>query len=170
MTLEDLRIDDSTPQRAWITSRHEIPRAVGLVLEGAQQLVRGMHRDLSPFELSSAAAVERIERFLLAHRSARVRLLLDDVSWLESGASRLKLLHRHFSHAIEMRLASEDDPVVDDACLMADARHMLLLAPTAQGIGDIWLNNEPHVQPWVATFDRRWEAAAHNLPVAPLGL
>jgi hypothetical protein len=129
-----------------------------------------MHRDLSPFDLSAAAAVERIERFLLAHRSARVRLLLDDVSWLESDASRLKLLHRHFSHAIEMRVASEDDPVGDDGCLMADTQHLLLLAPSAQGIGDVWLNNEPHVQPWAATFDRRWEAAAHNLPVAPLGL
>jgi hypothetical protein len=170
MTLDELRIDDPRPQRAWVTSRHDVPRAVALVLGGAQRAVRAMQRDLAPFELSTIAATAQIERFLLAHRSARVRLLVDDAAWLEAGAARLRQLQRFFPHAIEMRVASEDDAVGDDACLLADARHALLLTPTAQGLGDLWLNHEPHTQTWAALFDRRWEAAAHNLPVAPLGL
>ncbi len=170
MTLDELRIDDPRPQRAWIASRHDVPRAVALVLDGAQRVVRAMQRDLAPFALSTAAATDRIERFLLAQRGARVRLLVDDAAWLETGAARLRRLQRFFPHAIEMRIAAADDAVGDDACLLADVRHALLLTPTAQALGDLWLNHEPHARNWAALFDRRWEAAAHNLPVAPLGL
>ncbi len=170
MRIDELRIEDPRPQRAWIASRHEVPRAVALVLGGAQRMVRAMQRDLSPFALSTADAVDRIERFLQSSRGARVRLLVDDVAWLETGAARLRRMQRFFPHALEMRIAAEDDAVGDDACLLADARHALLLEPTAQGLGDLWLNHEPHAEAWVALFDRRWEAAAYNLPVAPLGL
>lgn len=155
MTIDELRIDDPRPQRAWLTSRHDVPRAVALVLGGARRIVRAMQRDLAPFELSTIAATDRIERFLLAHRSARVRLLVDDVAWLEGHAARLRRLQRFFPHALEMRVASADDAVGDDACLLADARHALLLAPTAHGLGDLWLNHEPHAQTWAALFDRR---------------
>jgi hypothetical protein len=170
MTIDELRTDDARPQRAWVTSRRDVARAVALVLEGAQRVVRAMHRDLAPFDLSSASATERIERFVLAHRSARVRLLVDDATWLHTGAARLRRLQRFFPHAIELRVASDDDPIGDDACLLGDARHALLLAPAAHGLGDLWLNHEPHAQTWAALFDRRWDAAAHNLPVSPLGL
>ncbi|MFZ5540520.1 MAG: hypothetical protein ACOY5V_12345 [Pseudomonadota bacterium] len=170
MTIDELRIDDPRPQRAWVASRRDVPRAVALVLGGAQRIVRAMHRDLAPFELSTLRATAQIERFVLADRGARVQLLVDDIAWLEAGAARLRRLQRFFPHAIQMRIAAEDDPVGDDACLLADARHALLLTPTAHGIGDLWLNHEPRAQTWAASFDRRWEAAAHNLPVAPLGL
>lgn len=170
MTIDELRIEDPRPQRAWVTSRHDVARAVAVVLGGARRIVRAMQRDLAPFELSTVAATDRIERFLLANRGARVRLLVDDVAWLDTAAARLRQLQRFFPHAIEMRVAAEGDPVGDDACLLADARHTLLLAPSGQGLGDLWLNHEPHAQTWAALFDRRWEAAAHNLPVAPLGL
>jgi uncharacterized protein YecE (DUF72 family) len=170
MTLDELRSEDPRPQRATLASSGDVSRAVALTLGLAQRTVRAMQRDLAPFALSTRAATERIERFVLAQRSARVRLLVDDVRWLESAAARLRRLQRYFPHAIEIRVASEDDPVGDDACVLADARHALVLAPTAQGLGELWLNHEPHAQQWAALFDRRWAAAAHNLPVAPLGL
>ena len=46
----------------------------------------------------------------------------------------------------------------------------LVLSRSQHGLGEIWLNSEPRVQPMATAFDRRWEAAAHNLPVDPLGL
>ena len=69
-----------------------------------------------------------------------------------------------------MRVASLDDPVGDDAALIADDTTVLDMKPTAQARGDLWLDNKPHAQPLMAAFDRRWEAAGHNLPVVPLGL
>ena len=34
----------------------------------------------------------------------------------------------------------------------------------------LWLHHKPHAQPLIAAFDRRWNAAGHNLPASPLGL
>ena len=111
-----------------------------------------------------------LSKFLLAHRSARVRLLVDDSIWLDTRAARLRALQLRFPLALELRVASNDDPVGDDALLIADDATVLDMKPTAQARGDLWLNNKPHAQPLIAAFARRWEAAAHNLPVVPLGL
>ena len=58
----------------------------------------------------------------------------------------------------------------DDATLIADEGTVLDMRPTAQARGDLWLNNKPHAQPLIGGFERRWAAAAHNMPVVPLGL
>ncbi len=169
MTPSELNTD-GTPQRALITSRAEAQQAIQIALGSARHLVRALHRDLSPFGLSSVATVERLQTLLLAQREARVRFLVDDPLWLDTGAARLRLLQRRFSHAIELRVASTDDPVGDDCCLIADDHSVLSLIAGRLLRGDLWLNHKPRVQPLAAAFDRRWDAAAHNLPVSPLGL
>ncbi len=166
----DLRPADSAPQRALITSRAETHEAVLIALDVATRTIRGMHRDLTAFDLGSVAAVAKLHRLLLGHRSARVQLLVDDAAWLDSNAPRLRALQRSFPHALELRAASADDPVGDDACLLADDHALLELRPTAAARGDLWLHNKPHLQPQAASFLRRWNAAGHNLAVAPLGL
>jgi len=52
----------------------------------------------------------------------------------------------------------------------ADGSHVLSLGQSAHGIGELWLANEPRAQVKRAAFDRRWDAAAHNIPIVPLGL
>jgi hypothetical protein len=166
----DLPADDSLPQRVLVPSRADIIPAVLALLKRARREVRCLHHDLGPFELSQIATVDAIHALLHASRYANVRLLVDITTWLDAHAARLRLLQRQLSHAIEMRCASSDDPVADEAALMIDRSHVLLLARSAQSVGEIWLNSEPRVQPLVTGFDRRWEAGAHNLPVDPLGL
>lgn len=159
-----------TPQRTLITSRAETQAAVVQAIEAATRRVLCMHSDLSIFDLSRTEIVGLLSKFLLSHRSARVRFLVDDAVWLDTRAARLRALQLRFPLALEMRVASLDDPVGDDATLIADDATVLDMKPTAQARGDLWLNNKPHAQPLIATFSRRWEAAAHNLPVVPLGL
>ena len=158
------------PQRTLITSRDETHAAVLRTIEAAQRRLLGLHTDLSIFDLSRTDVVDLLAKFLLAHRNARARLLVDDAVWLDTRAARLRALQQRFPLALEMRVASLDDPVGDDAMLIADDGNVLDMRPTAQARGDLWLNNKPHAQPLIAAFDRRWEAAAHNLPVVPLGL
>jgi hypothetical protein len=129
-----------------------------------------MDRDLSPFDLSTQQQVERLEAVLLMHRTARIRCLVDDVRWLESHASRLRRLQRDFPHALELRVASEADPVGDACCMLGDAHDALALKSAAHAQGELWLGHGPYAQPLIAGFDRRWEQAGHNLPVSPLGL
>ncbi|HXF47422.1 MAG TPA: hypothetical protein VNK91_15020 [Burkholderiaceae bacterium] len=162
--------DDARPQRVLLQARADLQPAVLALIDRAQRVLRCLQHDLSAFGLSQAAPVAAIERFLRAHALARVRLLIDDARWFEAHAARLKLLQRRYSHALEVRLASSDDPVGEDAYLIADDRHVLLLQRTSAADGELWLHNEPRAQPLIAGFDRRWDAAAHNLPVSPLGL
>lgn len=162
--------EDPVPKRTLITSRAETQAAVLEAIGAATRRVLCIHADLSIFELARPEAVERLSSFLLAHRNARVKLLVDDTNWLDTRAARLRALQRRFPLALELRAASSDDPVGDDATLIADDSTVLDLQPIAQARGHLWLNNKPHVQPLVSAFGRRWEAAAHNLPVVPLGL
>jgi hypothetical protein len=169
-TSPDEAASPPAPQRTLITSRAETHTAVLQTIEAATRTVMCLHSDLSIFDLSRAAVINLLSKFLLAHRSARVRLLVDDSIWLDTRAARLRALQLRFPLALEMRVASRDDPVGDDALLIADDATVLDMKPTAQARGDLWFNNKPHAQPLIAAFARRWEAAAHNLPVVPLGL
>ncbi len=166
----ELPADDGVPQRVVVPSRSDIVPAVLALLQRASREIRCLEHDLAPFELSQVATVEALHAVLHASRQARARLLADDTTWLDTRAARLRLLQRQLSHAIELRAANTDDPVADDAALIIDRAHVLVLARSQHGVGEIWLNSEPRVLPLVTAFDRRWDAAAHNLPVEPLGL
>lgn len=166
----DLVPDDPAPQRALIGSRSELDDGVAAAIGAARRTLRVLHRDLSVFDVASRATTERLERLLLGDRNARVQMLVDDPRWLDAGAARLRRLQQRFPHALQLRVASTDDPVGDDACVLADDHAALVLRPTATAQGDLWLHHKPHAQPLLAAFDRRWDAGAHNLPVAPLGL
>lgn len=170
MKPSELTPASGTPQRALITSRAETVEAVGVALALAQRMVRCQQRDLAAFELGSPAAESQLRRLLLGHRQARVRLLVDDIAWLETRAPRLRALQRQFSHALELRVAADDDPVGDDALMLVDDHVALELKPSATLRGDLWLHHPARVQPLCAEFDRRWESGGHNIAVAPLGL
>jgi hypothetical protein len=170
MKPSEIMIDDPAPQRVLITSREELHQAVGLALRVACRTLRILHRDLAVFDLSSIDTTEAIARLLLGDRLARARMLVDDPAWLDTRAARLRLLQRRFPHALELRVASPDDPVGDDAHVLGDDHAALDLRPNPVARGDLWLHNKPHAQPRIAAFDRRWEAGSHNLPVSPLGL
>jgi hypothetical protein len=170
MKPSEVLIGDPAPQRVLIASREELYEAVRIALRSGQRTVRALHRDLSVFDLSSIAATESLRELLLGDRSARIRLLVDDAAWLETRAARLRLLQRRFAHALELRVASDEDPVGEDACVLVDDHAALELQATRTTSGSLWLHNTPHAQPLIAAFDRRWNAAGHNLPASPLGL
>lgn len=170
MTPAELQLTGESPERALITSRAETLEATRIALGLARRHVRCLHRDLSVFDLAGVAPTEALQRLLLSHRLARVQLLADDAGWLESHAARLRTLQRRFSHALEIRIASSDDPVGDDTCLLVDDHAALVLKPTATARGDLWLYNKPHAQPLLTAFERRWNAGGHNLAVVPFGL
>jgi len=170
MKPSDMKPEEGKPERALITSRAETHESVLIALGLAQRSVRCLHRDLAIFDLGSVAAEQRLASMLLAHRAARVRLLVDDSTWLESAAPRLRALQRRYSHALEIRVAAADDPVGDDAWVIIDDHAVIELKPTAAPRGDFRIHNKPHVQPLATAFERRWNAAGHNLAVVPFGL
>lgn len=170
MKPSEIAIDDPTPQRILIDSREQLHEAVRVALGCGRRTVRALHRDLSVFDLSSIAATDSMRQLLLGDRSARIRMLVDDAAWLETRAARLRLLQRRFPQALELRVASDEDPVGDESCVLVDDHACLELRATRTTSGSLWLHHKPHAQPLIAAFDRRWNAAGHNLPASPLGL
>ena len=170
LTFAILNARSDTPQRVLLGSRAETDSALLGVLGIAQREVRIMARDLALFGLDRREVVESFERLLLVNRRARVRLLADDMQWLDTRAPRLKRLQRSFTHALQLRVAAGEDAVGDEACVLVDSDTSLRLEHTARALGEVWLHNETRLQPLGASFERRWDTAAHDLAVAPLGL
>lgn len=160
----------STPVKLMINSRADLDAGVALVLGAAQRALRCAAAYLSVFGLSTSAATVQLRALLHSGRMHQVRLLVDDLQWIETRAPRLKALQREFPHALLIRVADREDAVGDDAIVLADDRHTLQLRPSKVVHGEMWLNNGPYAQPLLAAFDRRWDRAAHNAAVAPLGL
>ncbi len=158
------------PQRRIIGARAELAAAVDEVLALRPRRVCICGRDAAVFALDERRVVDALEALLHADRRALVQVLVDDPQWLETRAPRLKQAQRRHPHAIELRQASTDDPVGEDLHLIADAAHSIDIRAGKLVGGDLWLNNRSRAQPLARTFERRWAAAAHNLPVSPLGL
>lgn len=158
------------PQRTLIGSRAELAQAIATLMAQARRELRCCAHDGSVFGLATQPVAEALGVLLRAHRHAQVRVLVDEPLWLEAQAPRFKLLQRRFSHAVQVRQASSEDPVAGDMQLFADDRHLLQLKAGVLTTGELWINNQPRARMLLVDFERRWAAAAHNLPVAPLGL
>jgi hypothetical protein len=161
---------DDSPQRQLITSRAQLADALPGLLSLARHSVRCCAHDGAVFNLGTTAVVDLLGQLVLTHRDLAVRVLVDDPQWIETAAPRFKTLQRRFAHAVQLRAANPQDPVGADMQLLVDDRHGLLLRPTVLTSGELWLASPHRVQPLTVDFDRRWAAAAHDLPVAPLGL
>lgn len=158
------------PQRALISSRAELQAALLLLIGRARRELRCAAADMSVFALDAVEPVGAMRHLLLAHSENRIRLLVDDSTWLDSRAPRLRNLQRDFPHALLMRRADSQDPVGQDMVALGDELDALRLQPAIGTVGELWCHNNPFAQPLLAAFDRRWEHASHNLPVSPLGL
>lgn len=159
-----------TPQRVLIESRVDLRASVLLLILRARRELRLAATDLALFSLADQEVCAGLRTMLLANRSCRVRLLVDDLTWLETRAARLRALQREFSHALLIRRADPEDPVGEERIAIGDATDALRLRPTMSLNGELWCNNAPFVQPLAATFERCWQHAAHNVAVVPLGL
>lgn len=160
----------NSPQRTLIGSRAELASALLALIGRARQQLRLAAANLSDFALGDAQPADVLRKLLVADRNLRIRLLVDDMSWLDSSAPRLRSLQRTFPHALLIRRAHAQDPVGRDTVAIGDARDALRLLPSVGIRGELWCENGPFARPLIAAFERRWERASHDQPSQPLGL
>ena len=158
------------PQRLLIGSRAELEAALLLLIGRARRQLRLAAADLSVLAPGGLQPVTAMRAVLLAHPANRIRLLVDDMTWLDTRAPRLRSLQQDFSHALLIRCADPQDPVGHDVVALGDDLDALRLQPTVGTLGEMWCHNGPFAQPLIAEFDRRWEHASHDQPSQPLGL
>jgi hypothetical protein len=158
------------PQRLLITTRVELEASLLLLIGRARRQLRFAAADLSVMALADVRPAAALRAVLLAHPGNRIHVLVDDMSWLDTRAPRLRALQRDFSHALLIRCADVQDPVGHDVVALGDESDALRLQPTIGILGEVWYHHAPFAQPLVHEFDRRWEHASHNQPAQPLGL
>jgi len=166
--MQDVPVDP--PQRVLIGSRAELEAALLLLISRARRQLRVAAADLSVLSLGSLQPVTAMRAMLLARPGNRIHLLVDDMTWLDTRAPRLRSLQRDFSHALRIRCADAQDPVGHDVVAIGDDLDALRLQPTVGVVGEMWCHNGTFAQPLVTEFDRRWEHASHDQPSQPLGL
>ncbi len=166
--MQDVPFDP--PQRVLIGSRAELEAALLLLIGRARRQLRIAAADLSALSLGNLQPVTAMREVLLAHPGNRIHLLVDDMTWLDTRAPRLRSLQRDFSHALLIRCADSQDPVGHDVVAIGDDLDALRLQPTVGVLGELWCHHSPFAQPLLTEFDRRWEHASHNQPSQPLGL
>lgn len=158
------------PQRLLIGSRAELDTALLLLIGRTRRQLRIAAANLSVLALGNLQPVTAMRAVLAAHPSNRIRLLVDDMTWLDTRVPRLRSLQRDYSHALLVRCADPQDPVGHDVVVIGDDRDALRLQPTVGILGELWCHHGPFAQPLLTEFDRRWEHASHNQPSQPLGL
>lgn len=157
-------------ERVVIGSHAELRVAVLGLLAQARVEICAAHRSLALLSLGEREFVEALRTLLARGPRARVRLLADEGEWLEREAPRLRALQRDYGHALHLRLGAEAEQIGDAAVLIVDGRSYLQLAPTAYPRGVLALNAPAKARALTQDFERRWEAAGHDLPSQALGL
>ena len=158
------------PQRELINSRADLQAALLRLIGRARRQLRFAASDLSVLGLGDLQPVTALREMLRNHPRNLVRVLVDDMTWLDARAPRLRALQRSFPHALLIRRADQHDPVGRDVVAAGDDLDALRLQPTTAIRGEFWCHHGPFAQPLVREFDRRWEHASHNQPAQPLGL
>lgn len=168
--MSDATTSPRTPERVTIASHADLRVAVLGLLAQARLEVCAAHRDLALLGLGGRDLVDALRSVLARGARARVRLLADEGGWLEREAPRLRALQRDYGHSLHLRLSAEAEAVGDAALLIVDGRSFLQLAPTAYPHGVLALDAPAEARGVLQDFERRWEAAGHDLPAQPLGL
>ncbi|MEG0821108.1 MAG: hypothetical protein RR412_05265 [Burkholderiaceae bacterium] len=170
MTLDDIDPHLASAQRARIASHAELQQAIDLLLAATRRDLRIEHHDLAALRLADSTRVEQLAKLLRSSPAAQIRLLANEIDWLETAAPRLRTLASVYSHALSMRQNTASDTVGAGATLIADDRSFVRLAATAYPMGELVLNEPASVRLLIDTFDDRWNAAGYDLPTRPLGL
>ena len=158
------------PQRMLIGSRADLQAALLHLIGRARRQLRFAAADLSALALGDERPATALREMLLGRPGNRIRLLVDDMAWLDARAPRLRSLQRDFSHALLIRCADVQDPVGHEVVAIGDDADALRLQPTVGIVGELWCHHGPFAQPLASEFDRRWEHASHDQPSQPLGL
>jgi hypothetical protein len=158
------------PQRVLVGSRAELAEALLTLIGRSRRQLRFAAANLAVFALGDPKVVDGLRRMLVADSTARIRLLADDMAWLDAGAPRLRNLQRSFPHALRIRRTQPPERVGQDAYAVGDAEEVLRLQPTAALQGELSSSNGPLARELISEFDRHWEFASHDEPAKPLGL
>jgi hypothetical protein len=129
-------------------------RAVGM----AKRLLSIYSLDLEPAVYEQASFLEAVQRFLLAHNFAKIRLLTHRPIPYTSP-HKLAAMRRRLSGHIEIRTVSAQFAARTSGMLIADSRAIVYRAQVTEWEGVAGFEQPPIAKLYLQEFDEMWLAS-----------
>jgi hypothetical protein len=147
----------------------EYEALVDELIPQTQRAIRVFDRSLSP-SWNSSARFEALRRFLLAHRSNRLLIVVHDADTIERERPRMVELVKQFGTAVKIHSTLTPAQHLYDPFVIFDANHYLhrfhfRFLRAAQGTNDLI-----GAQQLLDRFAEIWEASALAVSAGPSGL
>lgn len=142
-----------------LTTLDDVRAANRRALAGAKRLISIYTSDLEPKLYEFQPFLEVVQRFLLAHSFAKIRLLTQkSVSY--TTPHLLAAMRRRLSGHIEVRCVAAAYAGRGHGMLIADNRHIVYRAQASGYSGVAGFDKPSAVRPHLAEFEEMWLASA----------
>jgi hypothetical protein len=158
------------PQRVRLDNLSEIAEATDRLLALAQTSIDIFEANLSEIEWGSKQRVEHLRRFLLASRSNRLRIILQDVDVVPARKPRLMELLRLCSDRMEIRETGADAERLSDTFVLVDRQHYLHRFHADHARAEFGIAQPEPAQDLMLRFDELWQTSEPGVAPTALGL
>jgi len=142
--------------RRVLTTTPQVQAAVVEVADSAERSLALFSHSLEPALYDQLDFTNAVTRLVLAHRYARMRILLINPTHLVENTHRLVELGRRLVSFVEFRRVHRDHRMREDGFLIADDHSLLHLAHATHHYGAVSLNDRYMASKFLREFDEIW--------------
>ena len=143
-------------KRRLVTTTAQVQAAIIEIADSAERGLALFSHGLEPTLYDQLDFIDAVTRLVLAHRFARVRILLIDPSFLVQENHRLVELGRRLVSFVEFRWVHRDHRIREDGFLIADDHSVLHLTQATRSYGDVSFNDRHLARKYLREFDEIW--------------
>lgn len=143
-------------ERRVLTTTAQVQGGVVEIANCAERGLALFSHGLEPALYDQLDFTDAVTRLVLAHRYARVRILLIDPSFLVQESHRLVELGRRLVSFVELRRVHREHRAREDGFLVADDHSVLHLKQATHHQGELVLNDRHLARKLLHEFDEIW--------------
>jgi hypothetical protein len=141
-----------------LTTLDEVRSASRRAVAGAQRLLSIYSLDLEPQLYEHQSFIDAVQRFLLSHSFAKIRLLTHrPVPY--TSTHKLAAMRRRLSGHVEIRTVSPEYAMRTSGMLIADTRAIVYRAQVTSWEGVAGFEQPPIAKLYLQEFDEMWVAS-----------
>lgn len=144
--------------------------AIALVITAARKEIRIFDRTLEPMGLELRSSVDRLRKFLVTNSHNRLRIIVHDVSPLQTRMPRLLALLRDQACQVDVRVTPEHLRRLADCWVLADMEAGTVRFHAEHARGKCAMAAPAEIKPWWQRADDLLNECESCTPWAVVGL
>jgi hypothetical protein len=160
------------PKRVYapFSSESDYQAAIDTLLDQEGRELRIFDPDLVSLQLSSAARVDHLERFLRVSRTRRIYIVTHDAGHMTKRCPRMMSLLARFAHMVQVNRTHEEIRKLQDSFMVLDALHYVRRPVATWYRGALGINDDSEAQQMRARFQEIWSASYPGVSATTTGL